>query len=110
MDQSSLHFFMACGVPPWRELEKTRGIVGTPLLEIQTKFIASATYGETLDIETQVETWNRKTFLQRHVVRRGDTVICEGTELRVFVVRDPDNRDRLRSIEVPADIRIACGG
>ena len=24
MDQSSLAFFMACGVPPWRELVKTR--------------------------------------------------------------------------------------
>lgn len=110
MDQSSLHFFMACGIPPWRVLEKTRGIVGTPLLEIHTRFVTSATYGETLEIETQVETWNRKTFLQRHRVLRGDTLICEGTELRVFVVRDPENPDRLRSIEVPADIRAACGG
>ena len=33
MDQSSLAFFAACGIPPWRELERTRGIVGTPLLE-----------------------------------------------------------------------------
>ncbi len=38
MDEASLAFFMACGVPPWRELLKTRGIVGTPLLEIHTKF------------------------------------------------------------------------
>ena len=34
MDAASLSFFMQCGVPPWRELVKTRGIVGTPLLEI----------------------------------------------------------------------------
>ena len=32
MDASSLNFFVKCGVPPWRELVKTRGIVGTPLL------------------------------------------------------------------------------
>jgi 4-hydroxybenzoyl-CoA thioesterase len=38
MDEASLAFFMACGVPPWRELVKTRGIVGTPLLEIHTRF------------------------------------------------------------------------
>ena len=31
MDAASLSFFMQCGVPPWRELVKTRGIVGTPL-------------------------------------------------------------------------------
>ena len=47
MDEASLAFFMACGVPPWRELVKTRGIVGTPLLEIHTKFFKAATYGET---------------------------------------------------------------
>jgi len=28
MDSASLAFFMQCGVPPWRELVKTRGIVG----------------------------------------------------------------------------------
>lgn len=30
MDESSLAFFMTCGVPPWRELVNTRGIIGTP--------------------------------------------------------------------------------
>jgi hypothetical protein len=30
MDASSLNFFVKCGVPPWRELVKTRGIIGTP--------------------------------------------------------------------------------
>ena len=39
MDASSLNFFMQCGVPPWRELVKTRGIIGTPLLEIHTRFL-----------------------------------------------------------------------
>ena len=43
MDASSLHFFMECGVPPWRELVKTTGIIGTPLLEINTKFLRPAT-------------------------------------------------------------------
>jgi hypothetical protein len=26
MDASSLHFFMECGIPPWRELAKTTGM------------------------------------------------------------------------------------
>ena len=47
MDAASLKFFMDCGLPPWRELVKIRGIVGAPLLEINTKFIKSVTYGET---------------------------------------------------------------
>ena len=108
MDASSLNFFVKCGVPPWRELVKTRGIIGTPLLEIHTKFIATATYGETLEVHTSVEHWSAKTFRQRHVVRRGDTLICEGTEVRAFCVRDADNPDRIRAIPVPDDIKALC--
>jgi len=108
MDQSSLAFFAACGVPPWRELEKSRGIVGTPLLEINTRFLLPATYGETLEVHTSVEEWSRKTFRVRHVVRRGSDVICEGTEVRAFVVRDSENAGRLKAIPVPEDIRSLC--
>ena len=108
MDAASLSFFMQCGVPPWRVLEKTRGIVGTPLLEIHTKFIKSVTYGETITVHTQVEEWREKVFVQLHRVTRGDELICEGRETRVFVKRDADDRDRLRAIAVPDDIRALC--
>ena len=108
MDSASLAFFMACGVPPWRELVKTRGIIGTPLLEIHTRFVQPATYGQTLEVHTSVESWSAKTFRQRHVVKRGDTRICEGTEVRAFCVRDADNPDRIRAIPVPEDILALC--
>ena len=108
MDEASLAFFMACGVPPWRELVKTRGIIGTPLLEIHTKFSRPATYGETIEIHTRVEEWSAKTFRHRHVVKRGDTLLCEGTEVRAFCIRDPENADRIKAIAVPEDIRALC--
>ena len=108
MDEASLGFFMACGLHPWRELVKTRGIVGTPLLEIHTKFLKTATYGETIEVHTTIESWAAKTFRHRHVIRRGDEVLCEGTEVRVFVVRGPQNPDRIKAIPVPEDIRVAC--
>jgi 4-hydroxybenzoyl-CoA thioesterase len=108
MDEASLAFFMACGVPPWRELVKTRGIIGTPLLEINTRFKRPATYGETIDIHTTVEDWSAKTFRHRHLVKRGDTLLCEGTEVRAFCIRDPENADRIKAIAVPEDIRALC--
>ena len=107
MDASSLAFFMACGVPPWRELQKTRGIVGTPLLEIHTKFLKPATYGETLQVHTHVEHWAAKTLRQKHVVMRGEDLICEGVETRAFVVHDAAT-GRLKAIPIPEDIRALC--
>ena len=111
MDESSLAFFRACGVPPWRELVKTRGIIGTPVLEIHTRFMKPATYGEFIEVHTTVEDWGVKTFRHRHRVRRGENLLCEGTEVRAFCVRDatdPAHPDRIKAIPVPADIRALC--
>lgn len=108
MDASSLNFFMQCGVPPWRELVKTTGIIGDPLLEISIKFIRPATYGETLQIHTSVDEWRGKVFVQRHVVKRGADLLCEGTEVRAFCVRPTDNPDGIKAIQVPEDIKAKC--
>ena len=113
MDAASLSFFMQCGVPPWRELVKTRGIVGTPLLEINTRFFKAATYGETLTITTHVEEWRAKVIVQVHRIARaradgGEDLICEGREVRAFVNRDVADPDRLRAMPVPEDIRLLC--
>jgi len=108
MDEASLAFFMACGIPPWRELVKTTGIIGTPLLEIHTKFYAPATYGERLQVHTSIAEWREKVVIQKHVVMRGDTVLCEGTEVRAFCIKHPDDPDRIKAIPVPEDIKALC--
>ncbi len=108
MDQASLAFFMACGVPPWRELVKNRGIVGTPLLEIHTKFFKAVTYGQTIEVHTSIEQWAAKTFSHRHQVLRDGELMCEGTEVRAFVARDPADPDRLKAIPIPEDIKALC--
>lgn len=108
MDAASLNFFVQCGVPPWRELQKTTGIIGTPLLEIHTRFMKPATYGERLQVHTSVAEWRDKVFIHRHRVMRGDDLLCEGTETRAFCVRHPDDPSRIKAIPVPADIRSLC--
>jgi 4-hydroxybenzoyl-CoA thioesterase len=108
MDASSLNFFAQCGIPPWRELATTRGIIGTPLLEIHTRFIRPATYGEKLQVYTTVQEWREKVFVHKHVVRRGETVLCEGTETRAFCTRHPDDPQRIRAVPIPEDIKSRC--
>lgn len=107
-DTSSREFFTACGVPSWRETTAERGIIGTPLVDAQATFRNSATYGEDIEIESWVEKWGGKSFVMRHVARRGDTILCEGREVRVFAVQDPGNPLRIKAVGVPEDIRTAC--
>ena len=108
MDASSLNFFVQCGVPTWRELYKTTGIIGTPLLEVNTRFISPATYGERLRVFTSVQEWRAKVFIQKHIVKRDDVVLCEGLETRAFCIRHPDDANRIKAIAVPENIKALC--
>ena len=46
--------------------------------------------------------------MHRQRVQRGGELLCEGTEVRAFVIRDPSNPDRLKAIPVPDDIKALC--
>lgn len=107
-DTSSREFFTACGIPSWRDTLTERGIIGTPLVDAGARFLNSATYGEDIEIETSVEQWNNKSFVMRHVARRGDTVLAEGREVRVFAIQDPDNTLRIKAIPIPEDYKALC--
>jgi 4-hydroxybenzoyl-CoA thioesterase len=37
-------------VPPWRDTEKTRGIIGTPVVDISSRFVRPATYGDRIEV------------------------------------------------------------
>jgi 4-hydroxybenzoyl-CoA thioesterase len=108
MDASSLNFFVKRGVPTWRDLYTATGIIGTPLLEINTRFISPATYGEKLQVYTSIQEWRNKVFIQKHVIKRADTLVCEGTETRAFCIRHPDDPSRIKAVTVPADIKALC--
>jgi acyl-CoA thioesterase FadM len=77
------------------------GIVGTPLLEVNIKFIQAVTYGETITISNWIEDRCKKVFVRRQRVTRGDDLMCEGRAVRAFATRDPDNADRLRAMPAP---------
>jgi len=108
MDAAAHHFFVQCGVPDFRELEKERGIAGYPLLEIHTKYFQPAGNADRLVIQTSIIEWRQKAFRFQHTVSRGVEVLCEGFETRAFVIRSPESTDRIKAIPVPEDIKALC--
>lgn len=104
MDAASRHWFVVRGIASWRDAEARWGIVGTPIVESSTRFLKSAVYGDRLAIETEVVEWRGKSFVQRHRVWRGDELLVEGTEVRVFVARREDGAG-LRGVVPPDEIR-----
>lgn len=107
-DASSRHFFRSCGVPAWRDTEKSHGIIGTPVVDIGSRFIQPATYGDKVEVHTSVVEWNAKTFVMLHQLKRGDVLLSEGRDTRVFAIRHPEDPARIKAIPIPEDIRQLC--
>ena len=110
MDAASLRYFGALGVPPWqmRPERAQDGIIGTPIVDLQARFIAPATYGDRIEIETSIVEWRTRSFVMQHVIRRGATIRVEGREVRVFARRHPEDPARIVAVHVPASIRQRC--
>ena len=109
MDAASRHFFIAAGVPAWHDLEPAEGIIGTPLVDASARFVRPATYGDRLAVETLVAEWRGKSFVMKHVIRRGEDVLVEGTEVRIFARRDPQDPSRIQAVPAPEWIRQLLG-
>ena len=107
-DAASRNFFIAAGVPPWRELTKTRGIIGTPLVDQSTTFLRPASYDDVIDIHTWIDEWGTKSFVTRYDLKRGDELLAEGRDKRVFAQRHPTEPGRIQALPIPEDIRRMC--
>ena len=107
MDAAGHRYFHALGVPPW-QLRPERAhdlIIGTPIVDVHARFIAPATYGDRIEIETTIAEWRGKSFVMEHVIRRGATLLVEGREVRVFARRHPVDPARIQAVDAPASIR-----
>jgi 4-hydroxybenzoyl-CoA thioesterase len=105
IDAASRHFFVAAGVGSWSDLEISTGILGTPLVDVTARFLRPATYGEEIAVETWIDEWRGKSFVMKHVVRRGEDVLVEAQEIRMFARRHPDDPSRIQAVAAPEEIR-----
>jgi len=108
MDAASRHFFVSCGVPLWRDLARSRGLIGTPVLEQWSTYHRPASYGDTLQVHTQIAQWGTKSFKTTYRLMRGEDLIAEGWDKRAFVRRHPDDPVRIQAVPVPEDIKALC--
>ena len=107
-DAASRRYFEANGLPNWQDAKKTHGIIGTPCVNAEARFIAPATYGDYLEIETHIAEWRDKSFVFHHVIRRGRQDIAEIKEVRVFAAEAPEAGKGIQAVSVPPEWRALC--
>jgi 4-hydroxybenzoyl-CoA thioesterase len=111
LDAASRNFFVQCGVPSWKETEKTMGVLGTPLVDIRTQFIKTASYGDQLEVHVSVSEWRNKSFVMDYKIYRSDDLILEAQDVRVFAAfckTDNADQPRIRAVPIPPLILELC--
>ena len=84
------------------------GVIGTPLVDTHARFLRTATYGHVLDIQVTISEWREKIFVQRYRIMRGEDLIMECDEVRIFAGRRADNPEAIRALPIPPEIRSLC--
>jgi len=86
-------------------VRREQGLIAGPLVDVGATFRSPATHGERVEVHSWVSEWKPKTFRITHQIRRGETVLVDGFELRIFAQPDPDDATRIRAVPIPGDFR-----
>lgn len=113
IDAASRNFFTQCGLPRWEETSRTLGIIGTPLVDTHSRFLKTASYGDTLAVQVTVKEWRDKSFVQTYRIMRDDAqgqpeLIMECEEVRIFATTRNDGKNSIRAVPVPPSIQQLC--
>lgn len=115
IDAASRDFFAQCGVPRWEETARTLGVIGTPLVDTHSRFLKTASYGDTLELHTSVKEWRDKSFVQTYSIQRASPdaaqradIIMECEEVRIFAAKREDGKNGIRAVPIPEAIRVRC--
>ena len=102
-DTSYQHLLRGKGLDQ-RELASRFDTIGTPLANVDARFISPATYGDEIVVESHISEWKDKLFTVTHIVSRGEVTLAEGHELRFFGVRDKAT-GRLKAAQIDPEFK-----
>ncbi len=81
------------------------GLLGIPMVDTRAQFYAPASFGEIVTIESRISEWGRSSFQVEHKLYKGEQLAAEGTEKRVWTVKDPLAKNGMRSEAIPAEVK-----
>jgi len=89
---------------PWPEMFPREAIVGVPIVESGSTFLAPIRYGDEVNIRSTVAWVKEKTFRMDHEITVGATLCARGFEIRAWVARPVTADDRRRAAPIPEHI------
>jgi 4-hydroxybenzoyl-CoA thioesterase len=102
-DTSTGMLFARTGLSP-AQMRVRYGIIGMPLVEQGTKFLAPCRFDDEIIVESEAGEWGRSSFTVRHRVLKGSDLVVDGFEKRVWAIADPEREGRIKPQPIPREI------
>lgn len=87
------------------EMLKHYGLLGIPMIDTRAQFYAPASFGEVVAVDTRIIEWGRSSFQVEHKLYKGNILAAEGSEKRVWTVRDTRAPNGIRSEPIPEEVK-----
>ena len=87
-----------------QELFGTPDFGGMPAIETRARFLIPTRYCDDVVIDTSITEVRRSSFHLQHRLLKGGALAVEGSEARVWVVRDPERPGRFLPQPIPQHI------
>lgn len=88
-----------------QEMLQTFQIAGIPVVDVNTRFIQSSTFGDDVVVESCVTKWGNSSFVVQHRLLKDDVLAAECFETRVWVARRQGDTMKLEATQVPEEVR-----
>lgn len=92
-----------------RDMLKTYGIAGIPMVDIKARFLIPSGWGEDVVVESCISKWGKSSFVVRHRLMKGDAMAVECFETRVWVVQVSEDPVRYEGRAIPPEIKEKFG-
>jgi 4-hydroxybenzoyl-CoA thioesterase len=102
-DDCTTALFKAAGLPI-RELFRSYGVVGIPVVEASARFMAPSTHGDEVEVESRVVELRNSSFVIAHKFFCGNELLMEGRETRVWAAAHPTEPNRLKALSLPKEV------
>ena len=99
-DDCTTALFKAAGLPI-RELFRSHGVVGIPVVEANARYLAPSTQGDEIEVESSVVELRNSSFVITHNFSRRGELLLEGREVRVWAGKHPTEPNRMKALPLP---------
>ena len=86
-------------------LMKEFGVVGLPIVDAHSVFLAPSSYGDMIEVTNWVSEWRDKTLVKAQEIHNKGRLAVKGTEVRIWAKPHSEDPNRLQGQSIPDSLR-----